>query len=414
MNDRPKSLREVERLHRRRAAGRARQRPALEPIPAVLAGVVDEDRRGLDARRALLQVLVEERLQHVAAELQRGVAIPLQRAERGAVVVHLAVAPRSHHQVVAIVGAILRLDLQPRLDRAPHVLLVPQALDPHGRHGQRLLRHHPDEVLALPEGVVGRVLAQLPPGHELIEAVRLREGPGRPEPPVHLVVVVVAAPDAVAGAADRRLAGDEVEAGLAKGAVVEPVVAHPAVDHRAHRRRDLQRRVRVHQGHHHGEALVGAAEHADAAVRLGHVLHEPLDRVVGVGRVIGRRRVERPAQRPREHVVAFRAVLAAHVLEDADVAVGDEHLVALRQRRQQVRRGVARGAPAGVVGRARHDHRRAAGALGHDDHGEELDAVPHRDHHLAPLVVVAGARGHVGLADVRRAWRRLGGLDLAG
>ena len=67
-------------------------------------------------------------------------------------------------------------------DRAPHVLLVPQALDPHGRHGQRLLRHHPDQVLALPEGVVGRVLADLAPGNELIEAVRLRERPGRPEP----------------------------------------------------------------------------------------------------------------------------------------------------------------------------------------------------------------------------------------
>ena len=195
---------------------------------------------------------------------------------------------------------------------------------------------------------------------------------------------------------------------------MEPVVAHPAVDHRAHRRRDLQRRMRVHQGHHHGEALVGAAQHADAAVRLGHVLHQPLDRVVGVGGVIGRRRVQRPAQRAREHVVALRAVLAAHVLEHADVAVGDEHLVALRQRRQHVRRGVAGGATAGVVGRPRHDHRRAAGALGHDDHGEELDPVAHRDHHFAPLVVVAGARGHIGLADVRRAGRRRGGRGRAG
>ena len=70
----------------------------------------------------------------------------------------------------------------------------------------------------------------------------------------------------------------------------------------------------------------------------GHVLHEPVDGVVGVGRVIDLAGVERPSQRPRHHVVPFRSVLAAHVLEHADVAVGDEHLVALRQRRQHATR----------------------------------------------------------------------------
>ena len=55
-------------------------------------------------RRSVLQVLIEERLQHVAAELQRRVAVPLQRAEIEAVVVDLAVPPRPHHQVVVIVA----------------------------------------------------------------------------------------------------------------------------------------------------------------------------------------------------------------------------------------------------------------------------------------------------------------------
>ena len=51
---------------------------------------------------SVLQVLIEERLQHVAAELQRGVAVPLQRPEIVAVVIDLAVTPRTHHQVVVI------------------------------------------------------------------------------------------------------------------------------------------------------------------------------------------------------------------------------------------------------------------------------------------------------------------------
>ncbi len=101
----------------------------------------------------------------------------------------------------------------------------------------------------------------------------------------------------------------------------------------------------------------------DLAVRLGHVLHQPVDRVVGVGRVIDAARVERPAQRAGHHVVALRSVLAAHVLEHADVAVGDEHLVALRQRRQHVRRLRCARRVRRVVGRARQQDRRVRRAL---------------------------------------------------
>ncbi len=43
-------------------------------------------------------------------------------------------------------------------------------------------------------------------------------------------------------------------------------------------------------------------------------------------------RVQRALERPGHHVVAFGSVLSAHVLEDADVAVHHEDLVALRQR----------------------------------------------------------------------------------
>lgn len=178
---------------------------------------------------------------------------------------------------------------------------------------------------------------------------------------------------------------------LPERAVVKPVVAHPAVDHRVHRHRDLQRRMRVEERHQRQKAVVGDAEDADLAVGLGDVLHQPVDRVVGVGRVIDRRRVQRTAQRPIHHVVAFRSVLPADVLHDADVAALDDHfhrvVVSLKHRRQ-VRARRVRGEPGRVVGRAGQQNRRPPRALRHENHRVQLHAVAHRDHHVAAGEVV--------------------------
>ena len=122
--------------------------------------------------------------------------------------------------------------------------------------------------------------------------------------------------------------------------------------------------MRIEQRHHHREALVGRADHAHAPVRFGRVLHQPIDGVLGVGRVVGRRGVERAADRPGHQVVALGPVLAAHVLEDADVAARDEYLVALRQDGQHVGAVVAGRALGGVIGRAGQQNRRVLGPLG--------------------------------------------------
>ena len=61
-------------------------------------------------------------------------------------------------------------------------------------------------------------------------------------------------------------------------------------------------------------------------LRLGNILHQPVDGVVGVGGMIDRRRILRAVQRAVHHVVALRAVLAAHVLHHADVAALDDHI----------------------------------------------------------------------------------------
>ena len=208
-------------------------------------------------------------------------------------------------------------------DGAVHVLLVPQALEPHRRHGRRPRDHRLVERLALPEGVIGGVRRQPVPEGQLLEAVRDRPIARRAGIEEILVIVIALARHRLALAGLAGLLGEIVEIDLAEGAVVEPVVAHPAVDHGAFRGGDLERGMRPEQRHRHRPAVVGRADHADALIALGHILGQPLDRVIGVGGVVGLRRVERPDRRARHDIFALRAIFAADVLADEDIAVVD-------------------------------------------------------------------------------------------
>ena len=131
-------------------------------------------------------------------------------------------------------------------------------------------------------------------------------------------------------------------------------------------------------------------------LRLRDVLHQPVDGVVGVGGMIHGRRILRPVQGAVHDVVAFGAVLAADILNHADVAALDDHLggivVAVQDRSSEWSQMSALGMAGefgGVVGRARQQDRRVLRALGDQDDGVQLDAVAHGDHHVAPDVVEA-------------------------
>ena len=82
----------------------------------------------------------------------------------------------------------------------------------------------------------------------------------------------------------------------------------------------------IHERHQRFEAVVGDAQRAHLAIGLRHVLHEPVDRVVGVGGLIDGGRILWPAQGAIHYVVALGAVLASHVLHDADIAILDDHI----------------------------------------------------------------------------------------
>jgi len=191
--------------------------------------------------------------------------------------------------------------------------------------------------------------------------------------------------------------------------------------------------MRVEEGHDDGEALVGRAEHADAAIGHGEIFDEPVDGVVGVGGVVGAGGVEAAVHGWRRHEVgAFGAVFAADVLVDADVAGFDEDLVAEielvehaggvfmgrgavcsgggRSRTDAGGGAIGCGACGCVVGCAGEDDRRVGGGFGDDDDGVELDAVAHGDHLDALDVVEAGLGGD----GVRRRGRGEGVGDVVG
>ncbi len=342
------------------------------------------------------------------AELARGIAFEIQRTQRTAVVVHLTVAPRAHHQVVERIALVARLHRRVAVDRTPHVFLIPQALQPHRGHLQRRARHHLVERLLLPERVIGGVFGELVPPRQLLQACGLGEVAGRAGLQEIAVIVVPLTRDAGALAALAELAGEVIEIDLAERTVIEPVVAHPAVDHRAFRHRHLQRGMRVGQRHHHGEPFVGRADHADLAIGFADVLHQPIDGVPGIGGMVDFAGIERPAQRTRHHVIAFGTVFAAHVLKHADVAAFHEDVVAGRQQVLHMRRSQPFGAATCVVGRACQHDRCVLGALRQHDHRVQLDPIAHRNHHLALDVVVARIGSHERLAgDVRRHRRGL-------
>ena len=321
----------------------------------VLAGVIDQHLRRSRLRRIALQILIEERPQHIAPELGGCISIPTQRPKHVAFRIYLTVPPRAHHQIV-MVDLTGLLQCQIAVDCTPHVLLVPKPLKPHGWNGSRALRNEPIEGLSLPEGVVRRMLNDFLGPRQLVQSVLPSKVSGGPGATKRLVVVVLPAHDFVPFVALGRLSREVVEVRLPKRAVVEPVVAHPPIDHGAFRRCDFQRRMRFEQRHHDCKPLVGRSDHSHAAIRFGHILNKPIDGVIRVGRMVRGGRVQASAHGFCHHVVAFGAVLTAYVLVHPNIAAGNKHFVGERQQSEHVWALISRRAFRCVVGSSRQHH----------------------------------------------------------
>ena len=211
------------------------------------------------------------------------------------------------------------------------------------------------------------MLQDLSPESDLLQPVAASKLARRSRLHEHVVVVEVVRPPLALVGARRLLVVDVGHVLFAEGAVVKPVVAHPAIDHGIHGHGDFQRRVRIHQRHQRQKSVVGDAEDADLAIALGNIFHQPVDGVVGVGGVIDRRGIQRAVQRTVHDVVALGAILAAHVLHHADVAAFDDDfgsvVIAVQDRAKMGTFGMA-DLCRGIVRGAREQDWRALRALG--------------------------------------------------
>ncbi len=370
--------------------------PAGQALPLVGAALERSD--GGDVHRRTLEVMREERAEHRAAPPFGGVLVPLDIAERLAVVDLLPVVPRAHRQIDHVPGGILGFQRTVHCGCTVDVLLVPQPVDEHHRHLERITAEHPVHRLRLPEGVVGRMRGKLAPETDLVEPMRLRKRARRPGAHRGVIFVISGPRERRRIVAGRDLLPDVIDPEPER-TVVEPVVAAPAIDHRILGHRHHERGVRVDQRHQRQETVVGNPHDPDLAVRFGEMLHQPVDRVVGVSRIVGVRRVERRVvERRVHHIDALRPVFTADVLHDADVAAVHDHvgrIVIAGDARREI--GVVAALPGhsvGIVRRAGHHDARVLRALGKEDDGVEPDPVAHRNLDHAALVVEPLGRRH--------------------
>ena len=163
--------------------------------------------------------------------------------------------------------------------------------------------------------------------------------------------------------------------------------------------------MRVHQGHQGQKSVIRDAQDAHFAIGLRDVLDQPVDGVVSVGGMVNRRGIARPAERAVHDVIALGAILAAHVLHDANVAAVDDDIggvVVTLQNRPEVRALGMAGERLGIVRRARQQNRRQLGTLRNQDHGGQFYPIAHGDHDaLTPVFKGTGGDG-----ELRRNLRR--------
>src|SRR5436190_5667587 len=111
--------------------------------------------------------------------------------------------------------------------------------------------------------------------------------------------------------------------------------------------------------------------------------------------MINLRWIQWPAQWPVHYIVAFRTILPAHVLDDANVSAFNddfERVVIPVENRPEMRTaGVTR--EFGRVVRRPRQQDRGMFALGcgfrNDDHGMQLHAIAHRNHYVTTGVFEA-------------------------
>ena len=294
------------------------RRPLVERPPLVHAGNEDLRLRALRHRLAV-QPVPQPAGQNGLAKIGTRIAAEIDVSELSPRPAGAAVVPRADHQIVAVLGVAPFQELID-LERSIEVLLIPPAGDVQDRNGR--LGQMGGEGLLVPERVPIRVRHEVIPARQLameVAVVDIGKGSQREVPLIGVQAIELELGVVILAQLEQ---GRVLEAvAQAERAVVMGVIADELIGRRGILDDRLERRVGVEQRHGGGPGGIGSADHPGAAIIIRDVVEEPLDRVVGIGALVGRTRIGAVARRALHHERPLGLEPSAQVLDDVDVAV---------------------------------------------------------------------------------------------
>ncbi len=167
-----------------------RHRPGRKAAPFIGAGLEHGDRRHIQRRRFVLQIMRQHGRQHMVPPPGGGVLAELDRAQRRAFIDALAVIPgadRHAHHVVGVLG----LQRFPHRHVAVDIFGIPQAAHQQHRHGDGAAGEDLVHRLRLPEFVIGRMRRHLVPEAHLLQAVFAAQFARRDGAQIEIVIVIL-------------------------------------------------------------------------------------------------------------------------------------------------------------------------------------------------------------------------------
>src|SRR5215469_9736675 len=161
---------------------------------------------------------------------------------------------------------------------------------------------------------------------------------------------------------------------LAQRTVTVIIVVHPLINRRRLLTDGSERRMRMEQGERSRQPVVGNAVHSDLATVVRHVVQQPFDGVVSVGRFVGGFGIVQinPGRKIED---TFGLKAAAQILNDEDIAILGKLFH---------RGGHLGGRLVGntVRSAAKQDGQRTLLADGRQDRGLKTNSIAHRNHDL--------------------------------
>ena len=269
--------------------------------------------------------MVQEWAQDIFSKPFGGVFIETDRAQVAAIREVLAVIPGAGGEEVQVVTRVMLFYGCISGRRPVDILLIPEAVHVECRHQPAGMIEPLISRAVTPVIGVGRVIHQVGPHFMAVVEIRAKSFPQGaltqcPAVEVPMGVRVVKRTPFASLHAVNEFEG----VNRPKGPPVKPVIGFPDIDDRVEWNCRRQRRMGFAHGRQGQPARIRGAPDSDLAVVVGDVLDQPVDRVPGVGSLIGPGLVVFPSRDSIHLILAFRLIPPAQILSYVDIAVSQK------------------------------------------------------------------------------------------